>query len=201
MKISCVILASGSSQRFGEKDKLLAEFNGKALVEQVFSNLPKNEFSQVVCVTRNNEVAKIAKNYEIDAICHNMPEKKDTVKIGLDFLLENDNPDGILFAVADQPLLTAESIKNICDEFKNHPKNIIRLASRIADDELQPGNPVIFPKELFNELYNLKDKENGRKVIEENLEKVLLIAAAKIYELEDVDTPEKLIQLQHLFSV
>jgi len=62
MKLSCIFLASGHSKRF-HKDKLLAQFNGKPLVDFALERLPTDVFSTVIVVSRSHEVLKLAEEY------------------------------------------------------------------------------------------------------------------------------------------
>ncbi len=195
VSIGCVILASGISKRFGNENKLVTPFMGKAVVEYIFVSVSKAPFMVSVCVTQRTEIDTFAKKYNIKSVMHNFTEKKDTVRLGLDFLHSKGKLDGVMFCVADQPYLTLKTIEKLCDDFKRHPQNIIRAASYDEKGNLFQGNPVIFPSILFDDLYALKDSENGRNVIQKHQEIVRLVPIQDRLELMDIDTPKELVRM------
>ncbi len=170
-------------------------FSGKAVIEYILASVQKASFSQSVCVTQRTEIDKITKEYKISSVMHNLSEKKDTVRIGIDFLLSKSAFDGIMFCVADQPYLSLETIEKLCADFKKHPNNIVRAASYNENGEIFEGNPVIFPSSLYEELQHLKDGENGRNVILKHRDILRLVPIQDRYELMDVDTPKELMTL------
>lgn len=204
-KLGCIILASGFSQRFGSANKLITPFRGKSLAEYILKAVTESSFACTVCVTQWTEITALAELYGIPPLVHNFPEKKDTIRLGIDFLLEQKyacddfSLDGIMFCTADQPLLRATTIRNLCDEFSHCPQNIVRAAH--AEDvkgKLCPGNPVIFPASLFDELRTLHLGQNGRDVIARHKGIVHLVPVQNKNELIDIDTPEQLTQLEEI---
>ncbi len=195
ISIGCVILASGVSKRFGNENKLTVNFKGKAVIEYILETISKGPFMASICVTQRTEIKDICNDYAIESIMHNYTEKKDTVRIGLDYLLKKGKFSGIMFCVADQPYLTLSTIEKLCNDFKSHPNNIVRAASYDEKGNLFAGNPVIFPACLFDELYALKDGENGRNVIIKHQETVRLVPIQDRFELMDIDTPKELVRI------
>ncbi len=195
VSIGCIVLASGISKRFGNENKLTVNFNGKAVIEYILQSVSKGPFMLSVCVTQRTEIKDFCNNYNMPFVMHNFTEKKDTVRIGLDFLLKKGNFDGIMFCVADQPYLTLSTIQKLCDDFKNHPHSIVRAASYDEKGELFQGNPVIFPSTLFEELQLLQDGENGRNVIVKHQDIVRLIPIQDRLELMDIDTPKEIVRI------
>ena len=60
MKLGCVVMAAGSSSRFGA-NKLLAPFQGKPLYQWALAAVPESMFSAVCVVTGYEPVAALAK--------------------------------------------------------------------------------------------------------------------------------------------
>jgi len=191
MKIGCVIMASGMAKRFGS-NKLLHPFLGEPVMVRILRSMKASAVSCPVVVTRHQEVVEICKKEGIFAILHELPKRSDTVRIGMEHLLEkHPDLDGIMFAASDQPCLKAASITALCDAFDADPENIYRLS--FAGTE---GNPVLFPKSTFEELLNLPEGKGGGAVIKRHPELVRLVEATDENELVDVDTPETLAQLE-----
>lgn len=190
MKIGCVIMASGMARRFGS-NKLLCDFRGEPMVHQILRSARECRFDICTVVTRHEEVAELSLNMQIPAILHQLPLRSDTVRLGLNSLLEQcPNLDGVVFAAADQPCLRAESIQALCRGFEQQPQRIFRLSCQGS-----AGNPVLFPRWAFEELRSLPEGKGGSAVIKAHPDYVTLVEINDPRELVDVDTPEILRKL------
>lgn len=186
MKVACILTAAGRSERFG-RDKLTYPINGKPMLEHSLALFATLNFNRKVIVTQSKkaEACNLAKQYGFEVEYNDDVEMgiSRSVVVGVKAVLNHDKPDGILFAVADQPFLTVESVQNMLNEFVKKPTNIIRLASR-----QRQGNPVIFPKETFSHLLQLQGDVGGRAVIDKFKEKLYICNVAQDCELMDIDT-------------
>lgn len=181
-KIAVIFLASGHSTRFSG-NKLTTAFAGRMLVDVIFDHLPAERFRQIVVVTRYAPVAASAAERRF-AVAENFDETGDiahTIRLGMQALLPQI--DGVMFSVCDQPLLTSQSIGALCDEFMAHPDSICALGYHN-----KRGNPVIFPRALFDALATLPSGKPGGHVIEAHLELLRIVEAAHRRELVDVDS-------------
>ena len=97
--------------------------------------------------------------------------------------------DGALFAVADQPWLTRESVERVIAAFAAYPDTIPALSW-----QGRKGNPCLFPSELFPELSALAGDTGGGAVIRAHPDRLRLVEARSPAELLDVDTPADLAQ-------
>ncbi len=190
LPLGCVILASGSAQRFGS-NKLLADFNGQPLIHNILQ-VTQQLFQQRVVVTRYEKIAQLCEKRGIAYILHNKPYLNDTVRLGMAFF-ERQELDGYLFAASDQPFLRQASIKNLCAGFCREPQYIHRLACRTT-----PGNPIIFPAALAGELKNLPQDRGGGFLAKKYPERVRLVQVQDEYELFDIDTMRDLRQAFNL---
>ena len=189
-KIGCVIMASGLARRFGS-NKLLHEFRGGPIIARILDTMTAAPLAAKVVVTRHPEIRDICEEKKIPALLHDLPEQSDTVRLGVEYLLETC-PDmtGCMFAASDQPCLTAESVAKLCRAFDAAPENIWRLAWQGT-----VGNPVLFPKFTFDELLHLPTGKGGGAVIKKRPELVRTVEVGDERELIDVDTPEILAKL------
>lgn len=201
--IACVVLASGLGQRFGA-NKLLASFNGQPLVQHILT-ITNELFRQRVVVTRHAEIQQLCNEQRISCVLHHEPYLSDTVRLGVEYILQaqqhiptaniNEKTSaqeicGLLFATGDQPLLTQASITKLCDSFLAAPKKIHRLAAGST-----PGNPVIFPIALAQELQQLPQDKGGGALIKKYPELVMQVPVQDKYELYDVDTKADLLNI------
>ena len=189
-KIGCVIMASGMARRFGS-NKLLHDFQGAPVMSRILRTMSAAPLAAKVVVTRHLEIEAMCQALDIPVVLHDMPLQSDTVALGVTALLEMC-PDmtGCMFAASDQPCLGGESVADLCEAFQREPEKIWRMSWQgIA------GNPVVFPKFMFNELLHLPPDKGGGAVIKKHPELVRTVEAQREQELVDVDTPEILDEL------
>jgi molybdenum cofactor cytidylyltransferase len=199
--ISCIIMASGMSKRFGT-NKLLAAFNNNTLFENAINISRFVSFGKTLAVTRHDELVQICEREHIHCIKHNMPYRNDMVRLGVSHILKetccqkNNCPRGILFLPADQPLITKTSLQLLCLLFVYHNSDNSQhnTICRLAFNE-NAGAPVIFPECYYNELLRLPQGKGGGFIAKKYPAQVVLVPAQDEYELYDIDTPDDLTQL------
>ena len=187
-KIGCVIMASGLGKRFGG-NKLMADFHGKPMILRAL-NATEGLFSHRVVVTRHESVASLCREQNVDVVLHDLPNRNDTVRLGLEAL---GDLDACMFLPGDQPLLRRETVAMLLENWKCNPDRIIRPG--YEDNE---GSPVIFPAWAFPELKNLPEGKGGGVVIKTHPHTVCRVSVADPFELADADTPETLELLKGL---
>jgi len=190
MKLGCVLMAAGSSSRFGS-NKLLQEAGGVPLYRRAMNAVPTELFTQVCVVTGWEPIAKEAKARGFTVVCNDRPELgvSRTIRLGLEQLL---HCDGVVFMTADQPFLTAETLKKLAAAFSETPGCILAAAHNG-----QRGNPCLFPKSCFSELLQLQGDKGGGRVIAQHNDLLRLVEVPAV-ELADADTPEALEKLTTL---
>ena len=128
----------------------------------------------------------------LEVILHSMPHRNDTVRIGLEALLDTDH---CMFCTSDQPLLKQETIAALALLATNVPIKIIRPIYQTT-----PGSPVIFPKSTYDELLQLPEGKGGGYVIKQYPELIQYLPLDDPNELEDIDTPKDFLRLQQVFA-
>ncbi len=191
-QVGCVIMASGLGVRFG-RNKLMAEFSGKTLIERVLELTGDGLFAKRVVVTRSREVEEICKREQVDVIFHELPNRNDTVKLGTEYMKDMD---GCVFCPCDQPLLTRESLKRLLRAFQTETEKIFRLVYQEKE-----GTPVLFDKRYFEELCALPKKKGGSYLMKCYPEVVRRIQTRTEYELYDVDTVEDMEFLEGIYNM
>ena len=219
--ISCIIMASGMSKRFGT-NKLLASFNNNTLFENAINISRFVSFGKTLAVTRHDELVQICEREHIHCIKHNMPYRNDMVRLGVSHILRETHKhkscctQGILFLPSDQPLITKTSLQLLCllfiyynnsyfacnstdkssnanNDYSNNNNNNNKIC-RLAFNE-NAGAPVIFPACYYNELLTLPQGKGGGFIAKKHPAQVVLVPAQDEYELFDIDTPDDLIRL------
>ena len=183
-KIGCVIMASGLGRRFGS-NKLLADFGGEPMICRIL-DATEGIFRRRVVVTRHEEIARLCREREISVVLHSLPNRNDTVRLGLQGMGEMDR---CLFAPADQPLLRRETVAALALVSKGSP-----YCWRLSCEGV-PGSPVVFPEWTFEQLKNLPEGKGGGILLKKYPERLRTVNIRDGYELQDVDRPEDLVEL------
>ncbi len=189
--IYLIYLAAGNSTRFGEKNKLLHMINNKSIFTYGLDTLCKiknvyEDEIQIVVVTKYEEIRDYAKYKALTTVFEAKmpPEVSYTIKKGV-LAAENLDPnDYLMFVVADQPLLSFETI----EEFVKLSKNKIVTARTCYEDKI--GNPVMFSAKLKHELLQLDGDTGGRILLKKY--PPIMVSAKSSFELFDVDDEESL---------
>lgn len=181
-RLAAVVMASGDSRRFGQTDKLLMPVKGCPMLAHVLRALPMPLFWRRVVVTRNEAVADLAVQEGFEPLFHSLPDVSDTIRLGVTAVRQ---ADGCLFSVGDQPFLTAATVERLARRFADAPDAIVRVCYGERD-----GNPVVFPKALFDELASLQPGQTGSAVIRRHAGCLVRCQAEHARELWDVDTRE-----------
>lgn len=174
-------MASGLGVRFGG-NKLMADFGGKPMVSLIIDKAEKC-FEEVVVVTRNKGVLDLCNERGIKVVFHEFPYRSDTVRLGIENL--SSDVSGVVFCLADQPYLSAQTINKLINAANMNPDKIWRTTS---DGVI--GSPTYFPKKYFDELTSLPEDKGGSYVIKKHPEDVLIINIDNPLELRDIDTRE-----------
>lgn len=183
--LGCVIMASGLGKRFGG-DKLTVELLGKPMLQYVI-DATEGLFSKRVVVTRNEKVKSWCEQRKIPVLFHSLPDRNDTVRLGLEELEKNapNELTGCMFCPADMPFINKVSLQNMIHKAGDKTDCIIRMCH-----EKVSGSPVLFGKAYFDSLKKLPKGKGGSEIIKENKEKLLFVEAKTEYEIWDVDTKE-----------
>lgn len=182
--IGCLLMAAGNASRFGE-NKLTARFDGQSLFSRALEAIPAGVFVRVTVVSQYPSLLEEASQAGFDAILNDRPEDgiSRTIRLGTRAMADCA---GILYMVADQPLLQAGTVRRIVDAWQEHP-NCITAAAHNG----KRGNPCLFPSRFFPELCALEADRGGSSVIRRH-EDVLLLVEAGERELFDCDTKQAL---------
>ena len=188
LKIACIVMAAGSASRFG-KNKLMAELDGKSLIQRALDAVPAGRLHCVRVITQYPEILKLSRKYGFEPVENHEPQLgiSHTIALGLQSL---PCVDAALFMVADQPCLRKESITRLIDFYLDAHEFIAAVGH-----DGRHGNPCLFPARFFPELLELQGDQGGAAVIRRH-EDLLRILEIDSRQLEDVDTPQQLQDLQ-----
>ena len=186
-----ILLAAGSARRFGS-NKLLRPLNGKPLYAHGLAALlaaaKMRPAADVTVVSRTPEILAAARAAGAKAVESPLSEQglSFTIKAALDALEPLAEGDYLLFAVADQPYLTAASVAALLE--KAAPPT---LGATLCSGE-KVGSPTLFSASLAKDLRALEGDRGGRSVLRALGGECLRVQAKSARELEDIDLPGQL---------
>ncbi len=184
LSAGCLLMAAGNASRFGE-NKLTARFDGQSLFSLALAAIPKELFARVTVVSQYPALLEEAARTGFDTILNDRPQDgiSRTIRLGTQAMADCA---GILYMVADQPLLRAGTVRRVVDVWRAHPECIAAVAHNG-----NRGNPCLFPARFFPELCALEADRGGSSVIRRHEDALLLVEAGE-RELFDCDTKQAL---------
>jgi molybdenum cofactor cytidylyltransferase len=98
---------------------------------------------------------------------------------------------GVIFALADQPLVTPDIYKQLIETYQKSLKLVVGPLYKG-----QRGNPTLFDRRTWSSIMELTGDEGGRRVIAKlPPEEISLIETNQNSVLFDIDTPEAYMNL------
>ena len=159
-----IILAAGNSSRLGEPKQLL-RYNSKSLIWHVAEEAVTAIGNPVIIVTGSNhelifnEINMLPVQLEYN---ENWQQgMASSISTGLNALLNtHSSMSRVIIAVSDQPFVTAALFSDLIKIAESTSKGI---AASSYDNTL--GTPVLFQKQYFEDLLNLKGSEGAKKLL------------------------------------
>ena len=184
--IFAVVLAAGSSTRFG-RTKQLEQFEGVSLAAGAVRKAESVCGAQSVLVTGKDwqKVADTCAPLAGYFVINTDYEQGLTSSIACGVRAVAERADAILLMLADLPLVTTEHLTNLVNAWAESPRTIVASA---FEDTLGP--PIVFPKSDFDALMQLSGDRGARPIIDANKERVQAIACEEA--AFDIDSPEDL---------
>lgn len=188
--IAALVLAAGRASRMQGSHKLLAAFDGEALVRRSVEAALAAEPSRVLVVTghRAPEIEAELAGLAVDIVRN--PDyasgMSTSLRAGISAL--GSDCEGVVVMLADMPHVTGADVRRLLDAFAAAGgQAIVRAVSGG-----KRGNPVVLPRSTFAAILQLEGDVGARHILESAglaIVDVEIGAAAHI----DVDTPEAVV--------
>jgi molybdenum cofactor cytidylyltransferase len=179
--IGCVVLAAGSSQRFGSDKRNYRLPNGLTLLEQTLAHL-QSVFDQRILVLRPDDTslaAQFGNDWKIVSAA-DAPQ-------GMGHSLAAAVPhirtwSAAVIALADMPWVSVNTLQAIIQAVATD--NLV-----IPHYRGQRGNPVGIGANYFHELIQLQGDTGARVLFQHHSDKVIKLEVKDPGILQDMDTP------------
>jgi len=192
--IGAIILAAGSSRRFGDDKRKSALPSGKLLIEESILKAA-SVIEEVLVVLRFGdkdfcaELTTRIKNEAVSYYC-----APDSAK-GMGHSLANaiakvKHWDAALVFLGDMPFVQAETIESLLAEYEFRQLKVAPIVIPVRHG--RRGHPVLFAKEYFAEISALAGDHGAKAVIDAHPDQVFEIEVEDLGVIRDIDTPEDL---------
>ena len=198
-EVVALLLAAGSARRFGGEQKLLApvadpEGRTMPLVRQSAIRLREAGVERMIVVLgrESERVRESLAGVDLEFITNESfaVGMSTSIATGVRAVLQKwPHARGVLIALGDQPLWDARIVSTLVETFAASRMRIVAPRYRGAR-----GNPVIFARELADELLAIDGDQGARDVIEREAGRVQYVdfdSSAPV----DIDTPTDLERL------
>lgn len=191
--VHAVLLAAGSSSRFGAENKLLAQVDGQPLVARTASRLLATNVSVVVAVVAagadGEAVAAALNGYPVQIAVNPHASRGIGASIACGASALADTSAGIMIIPGDMPSLDPVLLNRLIAGFQaDRGDKIVHPVTQAGEQR----NPVIWPAWARPELLQLDDAKGGKKLLAQHLARTLALAASHDGVFEDIDTREDL---------
>lgn len=184
-----VVLAAGTSSRFGDENKLLATWHGEPLVVHATRTLCRADLAAVVVVVGHQADRVRAAVGDLDVtVVHNGDFERGqatSVRRGVQAARERD-AGAALFALGDMPTVDVRTVDLLASAYRTGAGDPLAAAC-----DGQRGNPVVFGARHFDSLEDVSGDVGGREILLTD-ERAALVETGDPGVLVDVDEPDDL---------
>ncbi len=185
-----MVLAAGTSERMGGRNKLLLPIDGVPLIVRVVDTLLASRAWPVVVVTGHEadrvEAVLLGKDVRPVPNPDFVTGLSSSLRAGLDAL--DPSPDGVLICLGDMPWVTSTEVDALIDAFDPVAGKSICVPVHLGTR----GNPVLWSARYFEALRSVRGDIGARRLLAEYPDAVHEVAVVGDGVLRDVDTPQAL---------
>lgn len=184
-RMAAVLLAAGQSRRFGETDKMMADYRGKPLFAHAMEAVAALPFAELVAVVRPISLAPVLhrklERRGFTLLVNDAPEEglAGSIVRAISHVAQNPRYRGALICLADMPAVPPSHLTKICEA-------AVDIRSVIAStDGFSPCPPSFIGRKHFNELLALRGDQGARALLSRG---ILIETNGPV--LRDIDVPE-----------
>jgi molybdenum cofactor cytidylyltransferase len=184
-----VVLAAGTSSRYGERNKLLEPVDGEPLVTCAVRTVRASGVDGVTVVLGHDaaRVGEAVADLGVDVRTNEgfAAGQSTSVATGVAAARDHD-ADAVLIALGDMPDVSVETVETLLEAYHHGAGDALAAAY-----EGKRGNPVLFDRRYFDALASVDGDVGGRNILQNDPDAVA-VETSDPGVLRDVDHPEDL---------
>ena len=192
--IGAIILAAGSSRRFGDDKRRSVLPSGQLILEESIHKAA-SVIDEVVVVLRfgdtqfGKELDDKINNPSVQYFC--APDSAKGMGSSLANAIKSDRGwNACLVFLGDMPFVQAETVESLLAEYEFRKQDCSPIVLPTRNNKR--GHPVLFDKDYFDEMAQLSGDQGARSVIEAHKDSVFEVEVEDPGVIQDIDTPEDL---------
>jgi molybdenum cofactor cytidylyltransferase len=185
-KVAAIVLAAGASTRYGQPKQLLP-VGGKTMLQHVVDVVLASPVDQTIVVLghRAGEIRATLEDRPADIVTNEEWEAGMSTSVQAGLRVIRPDVQAALFVLADQPAITPEIIAALLGRYRETGAHIV-----VPTYRGKRGNPALFDRSLFAELFKVQDDRGGRQLVEMYRDRAERVKVGSEAVLVDVDTEE-----------
>ncbi|WP_273737417.1 nucleotidyltransferase family protein [Natrinema soli] len=187
--IAGVVLAAGTSSRFGAANKLLADLRGRPIVAHAVETMVASEVDPVIVIIGHDadRVADVLADQPVTLVRNDEYARGQATSVGVGIdALETSDVAAAVFALGDMPFVSPETVDTLVATYRTGPETALAAAY-----DGSRGNPVLFDRSYFERLTDVSGDTGGRAVLLEG-DRSALVATDDSGVIRDIDEPSDL---------
>ncbi len=194
--MAACVLAAGQSSRMVKENKLLATLNGKTLLQHVLHAIQCSAIDETIVITgyQSAQVIESISAFDVKIVDNEAYADglSSSIKSGIEKL--GKHVDAVIICLGDMPFISASIINKIITAYEIS-RNII-----VPTCLGQQGNPLLWPKNFFDELIKLKGDRGAKCLLKAYPEQVNRLDVGNVGIVLDVDDAFTLEVLRSKFN-
>jgi molybdenum cofactor cytidylyltransferase len=171
--IAGIVLAAGTSSRFGDENKLLADINGTTVLSQSVQALIDSKVDIIYVVTGNehHRVKDAIGHLDVQISTNEEYEQGQatSIRTGIRAVRQHASVDAVLISLGDMPFVTSSTINRLIATYQLGVAGIT-----VAGYQGHRGNPVLFDTSYLESLASICGDTGARHFILESNDAVLV---------------------------
>lgn len=189
VRIWGVILAAGTSSRYGDRNKLLVPLDGEPLVVHAARTLVESPVAGVTVVVGHEapRVRDVIADLDVAIRQNGAYERGQSTSAAEAVAAARDhNADAVLIALGDMPWVSTRTVNTLVRAYVAGKGEALAAAYNE-----QRGNPVLFDARFFDALADVEGDTGGRDILL-GAESAALVETGDPGVVSDVDQPTDL---------
>lgn len=187
---AAIVLAAGSSQRFGTENKMLHDLSGEPMIRCTVNHVLAAGLGDVVVVTGHDadDVERALQGLDVRCARNATPWAGMGTSLATGANAIRGDAQAIFVILGDMPGLKPETILTLLGAL--NPNGGHDIIVPVCDGKR--GHPVLFAARYFTRLRALSGDEGARGILKAHPERVRAVAVDDPGTILDIDTPEDL---------